>query len=187
MAANIFRASPYFASFYHTELIIDHHGSAGLLGSVAPCVLYGGNAERLGSAPGNFANHCLTYTGLYLIGQSFFGSNCVAPCFTYPSRTAIRRKFNLEVGYLFFKFHLSEDALLKVILCYDDLTTKSVLLSMVCVSSFQLCCFISSPTFLSIFSIKAKNSTLSRLKKNDLFYFLVRLKKNDIFPFLAIF
>ena len=67
-----------------------------LLGSVAPCVLYGGNAERLGSAPGNFANHCLTYTGLYLIGQSFFGSNCVAPCFTYPSRTAIRRKFNLE-------------------------------------------------------------------------------------------
>ncbi|KAH0739538.1 hypothetical protein KY290_038243 [Solanum tuberosum] len=67
-----------------------------LLGSMAPCVLYGSNAERLGSAPGTFANHCLPYTGLYLIGQSFFGSNCVAPCFTYPSRTAIRRKFNLE-------------------------------------------------------------------------------------------
>ncbi|KAK6779595.1 hypothetical protein RDI58_021779 [Solanum bulbocastanum] len=67
-----------------------------LLGSIAPCVLYGSNAERLGSAPGTFANHCLPYTGLYLIGQSFFGSNCVAPCFTYPSRTAIRRKFNLE-------------------------------------------------------------------------------------------
>ncbi|KAL3358409.1 hypothetical protein AABB24_015498 [Solanum stoloniferum] len=67
-----------------------------LLGSVVPCVLYGSNAERLGSAPGTFANHCLPYTGLYLIGQSFFGSNCVAPCFTYPSRTAIRRKFNLE-------------------------------------------------------------------------------------------
>ncbi|XP_049407324.1 cell number regulator 8 [Solanum stenotomum] len=67
-----------------------------LLGSTVPCVLYGSNAERLGSAPGTFANHCLPYTGLYLIGQSFFGSNCVAPCFTYPSRTAIRRKFNLE-------------------------------------------------------------------------------------------
>ncbi|PHT62960.1 Cell number regulator 8 [Capsicum annuum] len=67
-----------------------------LLGSVAPCVLYGSNAERLGSTPGTFVNHCLPYTGLYLIGQSFFGSNCVAPCFTYPSRTAIRRKFNLE-------------------------------------------------------------------------------------------
>ncbi|XP_004246676.2 cell number regulator 8 [Solanum lycopersicum] len=67
-----------------------------LLGSMAPCVLYGSNAERLGSAPGTFANHCLPYTGLFLIGQSFFGSNCVAPCFTYPSRTAIRRKFNLE-------------------------------------------------------------------------------------------
>ncbi|KAG5584410.1 hypothetical protein H5410_044844 [Solanum commersonii] len=67
-----------------------------LLGSMAPCVLYGSNAERLGSAPGTFANHCLPYTGLFLIGQSFFGSNCVAPCFTYPSRTAIRRTFNLE-------------------------------------------------------------------------------------------
>ncbi|CAN4117032.1 unnamed protein product [Withania somnifera] len=67
-----------------------------LLGSMVPCVLFGSNAERLGSAPGTFANHCLPYTGLYLIGQSFFGSNCVAPCLTYPSRTAIRRKFNLE-------------------------------------------------------------------------------------------
>ncbi|XP_009781430.1 cell number regulator 8-like [Nicotiana sylvestris] len=63
---------------------------------MAPCVLYGSNAERLGSAPGTFANHCLLYTGLYMLGQSFFGSNCVAPCFTYPTRTAIRRKFNLE-------------------------------------------------------------------------------------------
>ncbi|KAJ8532860.1 hypothetical protein K7X08_015749 [Anisodus acutangulus] len=67
-----------------------------VLGSTVPCVLYGSNAERLGSAPGTFANHCLPYTGLYLIGQSLFGSNCVAPCFTYPSRTSIRRKFNLE-------------------------------------------------------------------------------------------
>ncbi|KAL3536297.1 hypothetical protein ACH5RR_004758 [Cinchona calisaya] len=67
-----------------------------LLGSVAPCVLYGSNAERLGSAPGTFANHCLPYTGLYLIGNSFFGWNCLAPWFSYTSRTAIRRKFNLE-------------------------------------------------------------------------------------------
>ena len=67
-----------------------------LLGSVAPCMLYGTNAERLGSAPGTFANHCLTYTGLYLIGNSFFGWNCLAPWFSYSSRTAIRQKFNLE-------------------------------------------------------------------------------------------
>ncbi|KAF7804479.1 cell number regulator 8-like [Senna tora] len=67
-----------------------------LLGSVAPCVLYGSNVERLGSTPGMFANHCLPYTGLYLIGNSFFGWNCLAPWFSYPSRTAIRRKFNLE-------------------------------------------------------------------------------------------
>ncbi|MBA0596832.1 hypothetical protein Gorai_013639 [Gossypium raimondii] len=50
-----------------------------LLGSVAPCVLYGSNVERLGSAPGTFANHCLPYSGLYLIGNSFFGWNCLAP------------------------------------------------------------------------------------------------------------
>ncbi|KAB1223909.1 Cell number regulator 8 [Morella rubra] len=67
-----------------------------LLGSVAPCVLYGSNAERLGSSPGTFANHCLSYCGLYLIGNSVFGWNCLAPWFSYTSRTAIRRKFNLE-------------------------------------------------------------------------------------------
>ncbi|EOY07783.1 PLAC8 family protein isoform 1 [Theobroma cacao] len=67
-----------------------------LLGSMAPCVLYGSNVERLGSVPGTFANHCLPYSGLYLIGNSFFGWNCLAPWFSYPSRTAIRRKFNLE-------------------------------------------------------------------------------------------
>ncbi|KAK6140201.1 hypothetical protein DH2020_025999 [Rehmannia glutinosa] len=67
-----------------------------LLGSVAPCVLYGTNVERLGSNPGTFANHCLPYTGFYLIGNTFFGWNCLAPWFSYPVRTAIRRKFNLE-------------------------------------------------------------------------------------------
>ncbi|CAL5351068.1 unnamed protein product [Camellia sinensis] len=67
-----------------------------LLGSVAPCVLYGSNVERLGAGPGTFANHCLPYSSLFLIGNSIFGSNCLAPWFSYPSRTAIRRKFNLE-------------------------------------------------------------------------------------------
>ncbi|OVA18122.1 Uncharacterized protein family Cys-rich [Macleaya cordata] len=66
------------------------------LGSLAPCVLYGSNIERLGSQPGAFANHCLPYSGLYLLGNSLFGWNCLAPWFSYPSRTAIRRKFNLE-------------------------------------------------------------------------------------------
>ncbi|KAJ4704857.1 cell number regulator 8-like [Melia azedarach] len=70
-----------------------------LLGSMAPCVLYGSNVERLASAPGTFANHCLPYSGLYLIGNAFFGWNCLAPWFSYPSRTAIRRKFNLEGSF----------------------------------------------------------------------------------------
>ncbi|OIV92154.1 hypothetical protein TanjilG_18726 [Lupinus angustifolius] len=72
-----------------------------LVGSVAPCVLYGGNAERLGSVPGTFVNHCLPYSGLYLIGNSCFGWNCLAPWFSYPSRTAIRHKFNLEANFFF--------------------------------------------------------------------------------------
>ena len=70
----------------------------GLLGSMAPCVLYGSNVERLGSAPGTFANHCLPYSGLYLIGTFFFGCNFLAQWFSYPTRTAIRRKFNLEAS-----------------------------------------------------------------------------------------
>ncbi|KAK4396327.1 Cell number regulator 8 [Sesamum angolense] len=56
----------------------------GLLGSAAPCVLYGTNVERLGSAPGTFANHCLPYTGFYLMGNAFFGWNCFAPLFSFP-------------------------------------------------------------------------------------------------------
>ncbi|XP_075490207.1 cell number regulator 8-like [Primulina tabacum] len=67
-----------------------------LLGSIAPCLLYGSNVERLGATPSSFTNHCLPYTALYLIGNSFFGGNCLAPWFSYPTRTAIRRKFNLE-------------------------------------------------------------------------------------------
>ncbi|KAK6942838.1 PLAC8 motif-containing protein [Dillenia turbinata] len=70
-----------------------------LLGSVAPCVLYGSNVERIGSEPGAFSNHCLTYAGLFLIGNAIFGSNFFAPWFSYRARTAIRRKFNLEASY----------------------------------------------------------------------------------------
>lgn len=73
---------------------------------MAPCVLYGSNVERLGSAPGTFANHCLPYTGLYLLGNTFFGWNCLAPWFSYPIRTAIRRKFNLEVSYVIIFFNI---------------------------------------------------------------------------------
>ncbi|KAG7027275.1 Cell number regulator 8, partial [Cucurbita argyrosperma subsp. argyrosperma] len=69
-----------------------------LLGSVAPCMLYGSNAERLGTTPGTFANHCMSYSGLYLIGTSFFGWNCLAPWFTFPTRIRIRRTFNLEAS-----------------------------------------------------------------------------------------
>ncbi|KAK7853840.1 cell number regulator 8 [Quercus suber] len=70
------------------------------LGSCAPCVLYGSNVERLGSNPGTFANHCSTYAALYLIGKLVFRLNCLAPCFSYNSRTAIRRRFNLEAREL---------------------------------------------------------------------------------------
>lgn len=101
--------SPFFfsyASFHFGTLIFliltGMINWSGLLGSFAPCVLYGSNVERLGLGPGTFANHCLPYSGLYLLGNSLFGWNCMAPCFSYPSRTAIRRKFNLEasIGYL---------------------------------------------------------------------------------------
>ncbi|KAJ8476751.1 hypothetical protein OPV22_020478 [Ensete ventricosum] len=70
-----------------------------LLGSFAPCVLYGSNAERLGAVPGSFADNCLPYIGLYVLGNALFGWNCLAPWFSHPSRTAIRRKFNLEGSF----------------------------------------------------------------------------------------
>ncbi|KAH6797710.1 PLAC8 family protein [Perilla frutescens var. hirtella] len=68
-----------------------------VLGCCAPCVLHGSSAERMGgSAAGTFATHCVPYAGLYLMGSCLFGWNCLAPWFSYPNRTAIRRKFNLE-------------------------------------------------------------------------------------------
>ncbi|WOL01917.1 cell number regulator 8-like [Canna indica] len=67
-----------------------------LLGTCLPCALYGSNVERLGAVPGSFADHCLSYTGLYMLGNALFGWNCLAPCFAHFTRTAIRHKFNLE-------------------------------------------------------------------------------------------
>jgi hypothetical protein len=73
---------------------------SGLLGTVAPCVLYGSNVERLAAGQGTFANSCLPYTGLYLLGNSLFGWNCLAPWFSHPTRTAIRQRYNLEASVL---------------------------------------------------------------------------------------
>ncbi|KAL6848157.1 hypothetical protein ACP4OV_022285 [Aristida adscensionis] len=70
-----------------------------LLGSIAPCVLYGSNVERLAAGQVTFANSCLPYTGLYMLGNSLFGWNCLAPWFSHPTRTAIRRRYNLEGGF----------------------------------------------------------------------------------------
>ncbi|KAG8053410.1 hypothetical protein GUJ93_ZPchr0001g30832 [Zizania palustris] len=70
-----------------------------LLGSIAPCVLYGSNVERLAATPGTFANSCLPYTGLYMLGNSLFGWNCLAPWFSHRARTAIRRRYNLEGSF----------------------------------------------------------------------------------------
>ncbi|KAK1403422.1 Cell number regulator 8 [Heracleum sosnowskyi] len=81
----------------------DHFCSSDLevciLGSVAPCVLYGSNVERLGSSPGTFTNHCMPYSCLYMLGELLFGANCVAPWFSYSTRSAIRRRFNLEGSF----------------------------------------------------------------------------------------
>jgi len=81
------------------ELITYYFNVSGLLGTVAPCVLYGSNVERLAAGQGTFANSCLPYTGLYMLGNSLFGWNCLAPWFSHPTRTAIRRRYNLEGNF----------------------------------------------------------------------------------------
>jgi len=92
--------SPWNSSVFNCLGQNDHFCSSDLevclLGSVAPCVLYGSNKERLDSNPGTFGNHCLHYSGLYVIGNSCFGWNGLAPWLSYHSRTEIRRRFNLE-------------------------------------------------------------------------------------------
>ncbi|GKV12248.1 hypothetical protein SLEP1_g23420 [Rubroshorea leprosula] len=70
-----------------------------IVGSTAPCVLYGSNAEGLISGPQTFRNHCLLYCGLCLIGIPCFSLGnrlCLPSCFSFPNRSALRRKFNLE-------------------------------------------------------------------------------------------
>ncbi|XP_062166722.1 cell number regulator 8 [Alnus glutinosa] len=86
--------SSLFACLGRTDEFCSSDLEVCLLGSVAPCVLYGSNAERVASSPGSFASHCLSYTGLFLLGNSVFGWNCLAPWFSSASRTTIRRKFN---------------------------------------------------------------------------------------------
>ncbi|XP_010920906.1 cell number regulator 8 [Elaeis guineensis] len=70
-----------------------------LVGSIAPCVLYGSNVERLGSGRQWFENSCFPYTTLFMLGNSLFGWNYLAPWFSHHSRTAVRRKFNLEGSF----------------------------------------------------------------------------------------
>lgn len=110
---------------------------AGLLGSVAPCVLYGSNVERLGTAPGTFSSHCFRYAGAYLIGNSLFGANVLAPWFSYPSRTAIRHTFNLEASYSSIFELTSSGWPVKFRVMVSKLTHIS---AFVCHSLFRLCC-----------------------------------------------
>ncbi len=72
---------------------------AGIVGTFIPCVLYGGNMERILPRRSSFGIHCLSYSSLYFLGNCLFNMNSLAPCFSYPSRTALRRKFNLEVCF----------------------------------------------------------------------------------------
>ena len=80
-------------------------------------MLYGSNAERLGAVPGSFADNCLPYIGLYVLGNAVFGWNCLAPWFSHPSRTAIRRKFNLEVISLHFQGNVYSHSLFCLLIC----------------------------------------------------------------------
>lgn len=67
-----------------------------VLGLFAPCVLYGSNMERIYPGRSTFASHCMAYSSLYMMGNFLFNGNCLAPCFSFPSRTALRRSHNLE-------------------------------------------------------------------------------------------
>jgi Cys-rich protein (TIGR01571 family) len=69
-----------------------------VLGACAPCVLYGSNMELLHPGQESFLSHCVAYSKLYAIGQLLWNANCLAPCFSVPSRIAIRKAHNL-VGH----------------------------------------------------------------------------------------
>lgn len=67
-----------------------------VLGSCAPCLLFGSNMERLYPESGStFLNHSLSYTGLLFLGNVIFGCNALAPCFSYVGRSEMRRQFQL--------------------------------------------------------------------------------------------
>lgn len=67
-----------------------------VLGSFAPCVLYGNNMERLfPGEDGIFMHHCMMYTYLWIVGANLLNMN-LAPCISVGSRIALRRKYNLE-------------------------------------------------------------------------------------------
>jgi Cys-rich protein (TIGR01571 family) len=67
-----------------------------VLGSFAPCVLYGNNMERLyPGEDGIFMHHCMMYTYLWIVGANLLNVN-LAPCISVGSRIALRRKYNLE-------------------------------------------------------------------------------------------
>ncbi|KAK4776554.1 hypothetical protein SAY86_005242 [Trapa natans] len=90
--------SSLFACLGHNDEFCGSDIEVCLLGTVAPCVLYGSNVERLGTSSGTFANHCMAYCGVYLFGSSFFGCNLL-PYFSYHTRTAIRHRFHLEGNF----------------------------------------------------------------------------------------
>lgn len=66
-----------------------------MMGSCAPCVLYASNMELLNPGHDSFISHCMAYTSLYAMGQFLFGAS-IAPCFSFPSRIALRQVHNLE-------------------------------------------------------------------------------------------
>ncbi|KAL2623492.1 hypothetical protein R1flu_003697 [Riccia fluitans] len=67
-----------------------------VLGLFAPCVLYGSTMERLYPGQSTFSSHCMAYSSLYFMGHFLFNGNFLAPCFSFPSRSALRHSHNLE-------------------------------------------------------------------------------------------
>eukprot|EP00850_Spirogloea_muscicola_P016783 SM000139S00100 [mRNA] locus=s139:106595:117233:+ [translate_table: standard] len=67
------------------------------LGTFAPCILYGSNMERLHpNESGSFFNNCWAYCGLFVIGKLLMKGNFLAPCLSFPLRTELRSKYNLQ-------------------------------------------------------------------------------------------
>eukprot|EP00850_Spirogloea_muscicola_P007825 SM000040S14837 [mRNA] locus=s40:583348:590425:- [translate_table: standard] len=67
------------------------------LGTFAPCILYGSNMERLHpNESGSFFNNCWAYCGLFVLGKLLMKGNFLAPCLSFPLRTELRLKYNLQ-------------------------------------------------------------------------------------------